>query len=167
MQALIQCVSKVIGWKLILPKVVTSGCRLIVYWFLWGDVIIGFTGFMFHFVSIIEFMTCFYEFTECESMNFSVEKTTNFLLVKKVIFSLSFEHLRIYVLRLLNFGIDFFFNISLHILFRWMLFFLPNFQGPTFLSCPTSIPDSRVSKQIRHSILHKKFVDSYSYSENS
>ena len=95
MQALIQCVSKVIGWKLILPKVVTSGCRLIVYWFLWGDVIIGFTGFMFHFVSIIEFMTCFYEFTECESMNFSVEKATNFLLVKKAIFSLSFERLRI------------------------------------------------------------------------
>ena len=27
------------------------------------------------------------------------------------------------------------------------LFFFPDFPGPTFISCPTSIPESRVSRQ--------------------
>ena len=37
------------------------------------------------------------------------------------------------------------FNTSLHILFQALrLLFFPNFPGPTFIPCPTSILDSRV-----------------------
>ena len=48
-------------------------------------------------MTIIEFMTCFHEFSKYESTNFltnlsQLKKKTNFLLVK--IFFLSFEHLR-------------------------------------------------------------------------
>ena len=38
-----------------------------------------------------------------------------------------------------------FFNTSLHILFQALhLLLLPNFPGPMFIPCPTSVSDSRV-----------------------
>ena len=56
-----------------------------------------------------------------------------------------------------------FFYISLHILFSRIcqisqalcLFFLTNFPGPTFISCPTFILDSRVPRLIIYILIHQ------------